>query len=278
LARTNFRPRGALVEINADNTLTITLDSRDDSAAYNLGAAAHKGWRDARGHLLGHATAGGVYTQTFAWPQNGVVFAEGNLRVRGQANDPPHSLTFVSMNNIYIEGSLRAGTRKVALLARRNVVVNPTGVLARTDEQTLLQTPVTTVPTTSIRVYDASGFRAGDWIYLDNNSSNAQNVCVQSVDVATNTLRLLPSTPVTSTQPALRPVRSKTDPLNNGEPFTRYNRLDRFSQALQRRFILPPDASSEVRSCFAPQRRATHSRPRSVSRRSGCTKCSAAGF
>jgi hypothetical protein len=37
------------------------------------------------------------------WPANGIVFAEGNLRVRGTATNPPRSLTVVSMNNIYIE-------------------------------------------------------------------------------------------------------------------------------------------------------------------------------
>ncbi|HVF84774.1 MAG TPA: hypothetical protein VM821_02245, partial [Abditibacteriaceae bacterium] len=245
-----FRARGALVEVNADSTISITLDSRDDTATYNLGAAAHKGWRDARGNLLGHATSGGVYRQTFAWPRNGVIFAEGNIRIRGQATNPPHSLSVVSMNNVYVEGSLSAGTKKIALLARRNVVLNPTRVLERTDDQTLLRTAITAsalAPVYAINVYDASAFQAGDWIFLDNNSSNAQEVCIASVDTANNRLTLLPSTPVRSTQPALRPVRAKGDPLYNGEPFTRYNRLDRFSQSLQRRFVLPVGASSEVR-------------------------------
>jgi hypothetical protein len=93
-----FRARGALVEINDNNTVTITLDSRDDSPAYNTGTAAHKAWRTPEGTLLGHATAGGVYVKTFAWPANGVIFAEGNLRVRGTATHPPRSLTIVSTN------------------------------------------------------------------------------------------------------------------------------------------------------------------------------------
>jgi len=245
-----FRARGALIELNADSTISITLDSRDDSATYNLGAAPHKGWRDARGSLLGHVTSGGVYRQTFAWPQNGVLFAEGNIRIRGQATIPSRSLTVVSMNNIYIEGSLSAGTKKIALLAHRNVVLNPTRVLERVDEQTLLRTAITAsaiAPVYSINVYDASAFQMGDWIFLDNNSSNAQEVCIASVDAVNNRLTLLPSTPVRSNQPALRPVRAKGDPLYNGEPFTRYNRLDRFSQSLQRRFGLPSGAPSEVR-------------------------------
>lgn len=241
-----FRARGALVELNADSTISITLDSRDDTATYNLGAAPHKGWRDARGNLLGHATSGGVYRQTFAWPQNGVLFAEGNIRIRGQATNPPRSLTVVAMNNIYIEGSLGAGTRKIALLARRNVVLNPTRVLERVDEQTLLRTKITattTKPAYSMDVYDASAFQPGDWIYV-----NSQDVCIQSVDLPNNRLRLLDSTPITSTQAALVAVRTKGDPVNDsGEPYTRYNRLDRFSQSLQRRFVLPAGAPGEVR-------------------------------
>ncbi len=245
-----FRARGALIELNTDNTISITLDSRDDTATYNLGAAAHKGWRDANGNLLGHPSSGGVYRQTFAWPKNGVICAEGNIRIRGQANNPPHSLTVVSFNNIYIEGSLSASDKKVLLLAKRNVVLNPTRVLERTDDQTLLRTAITAstnAPVYSINVYDASAFQAGDWVTLDNNSSNAQEVCVASVDTFNNRLNLLASTPVRSSQPALRPVRAKSDPLNSGEPYTRYNRLDRFGQALQRRFNLPSGSSSEVR-------------------------------
>ena len=248
-----FRARGALVELNGDGTIAITLDSRDDSLSFNLGAAPHKGWRDANGNLLGHLTAGGVYRQVFAWPKNGVIFGEGNIRVRGQTTNAPRSLTIVSMNNIYIEGSLSAGDRKIALLARRNVVLNPTRVLERTDDQTLLRTAISASalnPVFALNVYDASVFQAGDWITLDNNSSNAQEVCVQSVDARNNRLALLPSTPVRSNQPVLRPIRAKSDPLNSGEPFTRFNRLDRFSQALQRRFVLPAGAPSEVRLAF----------------------------
>ena len=245
-----FRARGALVELNADGTISITLDSGDDTATYNLGAAPHKGWRDANGNLLGHATAGSVYRRTFAWPKNGIICAEGNIRIRGTTNNAPRSLTVVSFNNIYIEGSLNAGDKKIALLAKRNVVLNPTRVLERTDDQTLLRTAITASansPVYALNVYDASAFQSGDWVTLDNNSSNAQEVCIQSVDAANNRLILLPSTPVRSNQPALRPIRAKSDPFNNGEPYTRYNRLDRFGQALQRRFVSPPGASSEIR-------------------------------
>ena len=239
IAPDEFRARGALVEINADNTITITLDSRDDGMGYSQGAAPHKAWRDANGRLLGDAKAGGVYRQTFAWPQNGVIFGEGNLRVRGTATDPPRSLTIVSQNNIYIEGSLSAGTKKIALLAKKNVVLNPTRVLERADEQTLLRETITRFPATQLKVFDASGFRTGDWIFVDNpSSSTEQDVCVQNIDLANNIVYLNPATPLTSTktQDALRAVRIKNDALVSGKVSSRYNRLERFSQVLQRRF------------------------------------------
>ena len=249
IAPDEFRARGALVEINADNTITITLDSRDDGLAFSLGAAPHKGWRDANGLLKGDANAGGVYRQTFAWPQNGVIFGEGNLRVRGTATNSPRSLTIVSMNNIYIEGSLGAGTKKIALLAKQNVVLNPTRVLERPDDQTLLRQAITSYPATQIRVFDASGFTRGDWIFVDNpSSSTEQDVCVESVDTTNNIIYLNAATPLTSTtsQPVLRPVRIKTDPIqNSGVPFNRYNRLERFGHVLQRRFKW--NGSGEVR-------------------------------
>jgi hypothetical protein len=249
-----FRARGALLEINSDNTLTISLDPRDEGPSFNKGPAPHKGWRNPDGTLMGHPTAGGVYQRTVPWPANGIVFAEGNLRVRGTATNPPRSLTVVSMNNIYIEDSLGAGNRKILLLARKNVVLNPTAVMSRTDHQTLLRTAIrasATAPVRTLPVYDASGFRPGDWIYLDNSSSNSQDVCVQSVYVSGNgndSITLLPSTSVKSNQTILRPVKAKTDPPSSSStPPYRFSRLQGFSQGLQRRFQLPANNAGEVR-------------------------------
>jgi hypothetical protein len=63
---------------------------------------------------------------------NGVIYAEGNARVRG-AYTGTRPLTIVSMGNIYIEGDLRrgAGQGRIALLARKNVVLNPTQFITR---------------------------------------------------------------------------------------------------------------------------------------------------
>lgn len=249
-----FRARGALLEINNDNTLTVSLDPRDEGPAFNRGPAPHKGWRNPDGTLMGHPTSGGVYQRTVPWPTNGIVFAEGNLRVRGTAINPPRSLTVVAMNNIYIEDSLSAGNRKILLLARKNVVLNPTVVMSRLDHQTLLRTAIrasAAAPVRTLNVYDASGFRPGDWIYLDNSSSNSQDVCVQSVYISGNgndVITLLPSTPVRSNQTVLRPIKAKTDPPSSSStPPYRFSRLQGFSQGLQRRFQLPVDNTGEVR-------------------------------
>jgi hypothetical protein len=53
-----------LLEINSDNTLTISLDSRDEDLIYNKGPASHKGWRNPDGTLMGQATAGSVHQRT----------------------------------------------------------------------------------------------------------------------------------------------------------------------------------------------------------------------
>lgn len=164
-----FRARGVLIELNADATLTITRDSRSDE--YPLGLSPAQSWPGESGDLLGDSTAGGVYVQRFAWPENGVVFAEGNVRVRGVAKNPPCSLTVVSLRHIFIEGTTaidtdNGTTRKLLLLARNDVVLNPTQTLARIDEQTILSAPAS-AGATQIEVRDVNGFDIGDWITLD---------------------------------------------------------------------------------------------------------------
>lgn len=72
----------------------------------------------------------------FDYPANGVIYAEGNLRIRGTL-PPDTSLTVVSGGSIYIEGNLlrprdvdptlpEARNGRIALLARDHVVLNPT--------------------------------------------------------------------------------------------------------------------------------------------------------
>jgi hypothetical protein len=79
-------------------------------------------------------------TRIFDYPQNGVVFAEGSIRIRGRsgaAGFSPQPLTIVSGGTIYIEGNIlqeRGGGTSigqvsgwhVSLLAQDNVVLNPT--------------------------------------------------------------------------------------------------------------------------------------------------------
>lgn len=182
-----FRARGVEIELvpgastTAPATLLITRDSHDDGPTNVLGGVVAKTWKD---QTTG-ASQSGVYTRAFPWPANGVVFAEGNVRIRGDAKYAPRSLTVVSMGNIYIEDSLNAddaaddvpngvkpgSPRKVLLIAKKNVVMNPTRVLGRPDAQTIvtLAAPVvpavgTTPATQTLTVPDGLAFKIGDYV------------------------------------------------------------------------------------------------------------------
>lgn len=63
-------------------------------------------------------------------PFNGIIYAEGNIRVKGKI--PNRQFTVVSGSNIYIEGSLIRGERNstIALMAQDNVVLNATMFVA----------------------------------------------------------------------------------------------------------------------------------------------------
>ena len=190
-----FMARGALVELfpstlndpgpNAPNPfLRVTYDARSDTN-FN-GPDLNKAARGADGQLTA-----GIYTQTLKWPSNGTLFAEGNVRIRGKVTLPAiptdgspdlfPSLTVVSMNNVYIEGSVSVDSaliggnpspsrKKLMLLAKKNVIANPTRlVLGHVDEQTLSTNTVDVVATGTapnqsivIPVKDAFAFRVGD--------------------------------------------------------------------------------------------------------------------
>lgn len=71
-------------------------------------------------------------TYRFDYPENGVVFAEGNIRITGVVK-AGRQLTIVSNENIYIEGNIikeDENTSAIALLARKNVVLNTTQFLS----------------------------------------------------------------------------------------------------------------------------------------------------
>jgi hypothetical protein len=258
-----FLPRGALVELNDNGTLNITLDPRADGISEdtnsnnvldtgedtnnnlrldknNQGPQWSKGWYDVSGTLYGDSSAGGVYTFTnIPWPANGVLFAEGNIRIRGSATNAPRSLTVVSMNNIYIEGSLGAGTSaRVLLVAKKNVVVNPTRVIQRADAQTLTSGSASGV---SVPVYDGSSFRPGDWITLATGSGTELRMVATA---SASNLQLTEALAGTANTGAI--VRTVSDPVDASNlPYVNYaNRLDNFNQALLRRVNLPASTSN----------------------------------
>jgi len=202
-----FHARGALVELFNDPAdgnqakIAVTLDSRSDnstSAPNNAyGDVPAKAWKDATG-----ATQTGVYRQIFPWPANGVIFGEGNIRVRGTLDtalgDAPRSLTIVSQNNIYVDGSLGAGTKKILLLATKNVVANPTQAIFRPDVQTVsTQGATLTVGiAATLTVADASDFKPGDVVETATSTTPAAANAVALVQsISGSTLSLSPMMP-----------------------------------------------------------------------------------
>jgi hypothetical protein len=149
-----FRPRGVLIELQGDDIVFTRDDRSDDVTGGPLENRPDpgKGWRAANGNAL--STGANTYRMRlniltgerfFGMPGaeigpiagpafNGTILAEGNIRIRGYLGS--RDLTVVSMNNIFIEGTIvrdptnptapAATARRIALLARRNVVLNPT--------------------------------------------------------------------------------------------------------------------------------------------------------
>lgn len=213
-----FLARGAQIELQGDkNRIIITREDRSD--ALNAPDAA-KAWKTIDGAPLPHVyrmvlefnkrdgEKGPLYSQRwFGAPGhetlstrgpnfNGVLYAQGNVRVRGQAgvgvmgetgNVGTRDLTIVSMGNIYVEGSLKRGGDsdngpggRIALLAKKNVVLNPTEFAARVEgsqDRDIAQIPVQTVVETPgttdearVEVSDVSPFRVGDRVRLEGDS------------------------------------------------------------------------------------------------------------
>jgi len=73
-------------------------------------------------------------TAEFLYPNNGIVYTEGSVRVRGRVGTTNNgkTLTVVSGGTIYIEGNLLKGdpTSRLALLARDYITMNPTKLTA----------------------------------------------------------------------------------------------------------------------------------------------------
>jgi len=253
-----FLPRGAEVVLNDVNppTITVTLDARADNDSdttngfenlYSTGSGSNvahldqnKMLRDKSGNILQ-----GVYTHTFDWPTDGTLFAEGNIRIRGKisaANSPSNSLTVVSMNNIYIEGSIGAGSKKVLLLAKKNVTVNPTQVLDGTEVISTLAS----VPTgdNHINVSDGSNFQAGDYIII--NDTLPRNVVSVSGD------QLTLDGDVGNTYSVGQIVHTVFDPTLGGTalPSNVATRLATFTQAMTRRLRVSTTDPANIRLAF----------------------------
>ena len=208
-----FLARGALVELvqnGAAPQLRVTLDARSD--ANPGGPDANKTWRDDKGNLRT-----GVYARTFNWPRNGTLLAEGNLRVRGniQLPAPPidgspdlfPSLTVVSLGNIYIEGSLSvdnslagaapdANRKKLMLLARKNVVVNPTrAVMGRTDVQTIATNTAAVsfngmAAAKPLSVANLALFNKGDYVTIGTGQNKSVRGLITDVDTINNIIKV----------------------------------------------------------------------------------------
>ncbi len=141
-----FLPRGTQIILDgANQKITIIRDPLDASGAIS----DTKAWKNADGSVNPNRPfkmvidvannmrmVGGGQTVAFTQssvPFNGIIAAEGNLRVRGDWSASAQPLTIVSNNNIYIEGSTVGQAGKLALLAKQNVVVNPTQLVLRPE-------------------------------------------------------------------------------------------------------------------------------------------------
>lgn len=219
-----FRARGALVELidGAPAKIAVTLDARSDGVSgVPNGPDPAKSW--------GGAANPGTYRKEFPWPTDGVIYAAGNIRIRGTlATDPPRSLTVVAGNNIYIEGSLKAGTKKTALIARKNVVANPTAIVSRVEGYTLTTTDAT-LGDTNLPVVDADVFQVGDWINLDGQPGFAARVTAVDPTIGAENLTLDTVPPV---DPAANTImRAATAPLTKN-----FSKVGRARDVFQRRF------------------------------------------
>ena len=269
-----FVPRGAEVVINNDATITINLDPLADNTAGDYAHANFasgsptpnpvKAWRNPDGSLAGDSATGGVYSRTIAWPANGTIFAEGNVRIRGAINvtaggsPAPSSLTVVSMNNIYIEGSLKLdGNKKVLLLAKKNVIVNPTLALAPVQAVTTLSADASGA-TDTISVNSTANFKVGDYVTFAYGNAPVKRIVSLGADSMTF------DSPMTTSTSAARgigyPVYTAFDPRADSGYYTTgytqrpYNtaiRLTRQSDVLQRRaWFAPGNAPANLRLAF----------------------------
>lgn len=266
-----FRARGVEVELvpGTPPTLTITRDARTDDLNSVFGGNDVKTWKNAAG-----VDQPGVYRRTgIAWPTNGVIFAEGNIRIKGEVANAPSSLTVVSMGNIYIEDSLQivpavapASSRKILLLASKNVVMNPTRVVGRPDAQTKVKTTQTFVVAPApvevdLDVNDTSEFRIGDVIRAFTAPGGVETVIAQgtiSQVLDADTLRIAPTVPgIVAVGTSIRTPNASPQSLDL-QTVTNSRKLGASviagtTDVIQRRFSLPATPTANLRFAFDHQ-------------------------
>lgn len=232
ISPTEFLPRGVLVEL-ADNKIIITRDDRSDSS----GSAPDekKAWKDPQGNSKANLSTSPMSPRSYrmvldlttdtmtgltegkrsfgapgsevqvgsATPFNGLIYAEGNVRVRGNLNYNGKDITIVSMGNIYVEGGITTvasatGARDhVALLAKKNVVLNPTQLMPhvsgsqdRFERAAAAGVKVlapATAGATQITVDRSTAFRVGDRLRV---GADVTWMTVKSIDDVAQTLTL----------------------------------------------------------------------------------------
>ncbi len=269
-----FLARGALVELLSRTNpmvptdpptpfIRVTYDARSDTNF--AGPELSKTFRDNNGDLQP-----GVYSKDFEWPRTGTLFAEGNIRIRGNVNlsnlpataNPAYfpSLTVASLGNIYIEGSVSVDSttvtvggatspapnrKKLMLLAKKNVIVNPTrSVLARTDVQTVATNPnqitltgtpgvpgtYATAANFDIRVADIVTFNTGDYaeVVVPGVTDPIRGL-IAAVNIPTNTLT------IRSTATGVIPVPTVATPIIVRSPLEKSNLVT--TTAMNREFF-----------------------------------------
>lgn len=274
-----YKPRGVLIELQG-NTIIITRDDRSDSAYSNDANFAtpnpQKAWRDINGSVTNNGKNYRMKlvfdTTTATTPTNqpplvqryvidpsgaevavgpvvpfdGVIYAEGNVRVRGYTDgvtDPlvaaKMDLTIVSMNNIYVEGSIYRRTSMaltnaghVALLAKNNVVLNPTRFIAAPngmgDTGNVLLSNITAdaaVGASVLSVDNTANWKIGDLVRVSKNDDTVYTVLAVSPTAGTITLSTGLTTAVVASTPDK--VTSVSDKQVASAPFSagEYSRL-----------------------------------------------------
>ncbi len=275
-----FRARGVEIELTSDwdpstagdqPGVFITRDPRSDNSTVKptaaLGPDPDNVWKDPR---TGSASPG-LYRKGFPWPTNGVVFAEGNINIKGQALNAPRSLTVISMNNIYIEDSLSADAdgdgnlttgapRKIFLGAKKNVVMNPTRVLARPDAQTVskntMNLGIAVGGNVSLDVYDIGDFRIGDLVETSTAIAGVDTVSgvgqVTAINATNQTLNVTITKAVSASILPASFVRTSSEKQSSITSPTPYGIISDAGDSIQRRFTVPmaPKAGDNLRLAF----------------------------